>query len=194
MVQYLVKKGAKPRQASWIADTSTLAQAARSTEMIEYILFDGEREPENSVYDRDAVVATLKGSGAMQAAAVGNGVDVYVHCHGGARTPTRFRAWTWSGDVRECDNGPALHKIFRQMGLGFGSLEAQERHDRDMQKVFRHDRFLARQRCRSEYQGRKRSDCMDACGSGGSGNKARLGRDIKAVRPAEAEAEADGEA
>jgi hypothetical protein len=28
----------------------------------------------------------------------------------------------------------------------------------------------------------------------GSGNKARLGRDIEAVRPAEAEAEADGEA
>lgn len=194
MVQYLVKKGAKPRQASWIADKSTLAQAARSREMVEYILFNGEREPENGLYDRDAVIATLKGTGAMQAAAVGNDLDVVRALLRWGADVNEVPRVDMVGDVRECDNGPALHKILREMALVFGSPESQERHEKDMQKYFDMIVFLLDNGADPNIQDERGQTAWTLADQVGDGNKARLAEILKPYRLAEAEIEADSEA
>ena len=136
MVQYLMRKGARPKLATWIADTSTMVLAARSKEMLEYVLFEGEGEPEDGLYDRDAIAKTIKGSGALHVAALHGAVDIVRALLRWGADVNDMPKVDMVGDPRECDNGPALHKVLGMMSQQFASGEGQERHDREMVKYF----------------------------------------------------------
>lgn len=189
VVQYLMRKGAQPKKASRMPYAGTLALAVKSKEVLDYVLFEGDREPEIGGYNRDAVAMTIQGSGAMQvAAAERNDMDV-------VRTLLRWGAdvnevprWDLVGDPRESDNGPALHTILCKMAWKF---ENQERHDKEMEKYCDMIAFLLENGANPNIENMSRLDAWQLLERVPNGNKARVAEIMKPYRPREVDGSAD---
>jgi hypothetical protein len=182
-VQYLVRKGARPKEASYMADSSTLLLAASSTEMLEYILFEGEREPEDGLYDRKAIASTIQGTGAMQwAAAMNADLDV-------VRALLRWGADVNDvamvdpvGDPRESENGPALHLVLNTMLWKSGNCKDEE-------KYFDMIAFLIENGADPNIKNEEGLDAWELAGKLGNTYKTRLAEILKPDRPGEVDRE-----
>jgi hypothetical protein len=186
VVQYLVRKGARPKKASWMADASTLLLAASSTEMLEYILFEGEREPEDGLYDHKAIAATIQGTGAMQwAAAVNCDLDVVRALLRWGADVNDVASVDLVGDPRESKNGPALHKVLNTMSWEFGSCEDEEKPNKDMEKYFDMIVFLLENGADPGIKNQGGLDAWELASKLGNAHKARLTEILKPNRPGE---------
>jgi hypothetical protein len=186
VVQYLVRKGARPRKASWMADASTLLLAASSTEMLEYILFEGEREPADGIYDHKAIAATIQGTGAMQwAAAVNCDLDVVRALLRWGADVNDVASVDLVGDPRECENGPALHKVLNTMSWKFESCEDDGKPNKDMEKYFDMIAFLLENGADPNIKNQGGLDAWELAGKLGNAHKARLAEILRPDQPGE---------
>ena len=180
VVQYLVRKGARPKKASWMADQSTLLLAASSTEMLEYILFEGGREPEDGLYDRKAVATTIQGTGAMQwAAAVNVDLDVVRALLRWGADVNDVAMVDLVGDPRECENGPTLHKVLNTMLWKSGSCKDEEKPNKDMEKYFDMIAFLIENGADPNIKNEGALDAWELAGKLGNAHKTRLAEILK---------------
>ena len=179
VVQYLVRKGARPKKASWMADDSTLLLAASSTEMLEYILFEGEREPEDGLYDRKAIATTIQGTGALQwAAAVNADLDVVRALLRWGADVNDVAMVDLVGDPRESENGPALHKVLNTMQWKSGSCK-----DEEMEKYFDVVAFLIENGADPNIKNQGGLDAWELAGKLENTHKTRLAEIMKSDRP-----------
>jgi hypothetical protein len=184
VVQYLVRKGARPRKASWMADASTLLLAADSTEMLEYILFEGEREPDDGLYDREAIAATLQGTGAIQWAAAANcDLDVVKALLRWGADVNDVAEFDLVGDPRECKNGPALHKVLDTMASQFSSCEDEGKPNKDVEKYFDMIAFLLEKGADPNIKNESNLNAWELAEKLGNTHKTRAAEILKQGKP-----------
>jgi hypothetical protein len=186
MVQYLVRKGARPKKASWMADASTLFLAASSTEMLEYLLFEGEREPADGLYDRKAIATTIQGTGAIQwAAAMNCDLDVVRALLRWGADVNDVASVDLVGDPRESENGPTLHKVLNTMSWKFGSCENEGKPNKEVEKYFDMIAFLLENGADPNIKNEDDQDAWELAGKLGNALKTRLAEILKPYRPGE---------
>jgi ankyrin repeat protein len=169
-----------------MADASTLVLAASSTEMLEYILFEGEREPEDGLYDRKAIATTIQGTGAIQwAAAVNGDLDVVRALLRWGADVNDVAMVDLVGDPRESENGPALHKVLNTMLWEFGSCEDEEKPNKDIEKYFDMITFLLKNGADPNIKNQRGLDAWELAGKLENAHKTRLAEILKPERPGE---------
>jgi hypothetical protein len=162
-----------------MADDSTLLLAASSTEMLEYILFEGEREPEDGLYDRKAIATTIQGTGALQwAAAVNADLDVVRALLRWGADVNDVAMVDLVGDPRESENGPALHKVLNTMQWKSGSCK-----DEEMEKYFDVVAFLIENGADPNIKNQGGLDAWELAGKLENTHKTRLAEIMKSDRP-----------